>query len=866
MQNITTNLNGSLLSYWLANSQSGLSLRMSCHCKNSKIAILKILLASLMTLSFGDVQAQSISGFVLNEKNEPVPFVNIYVREVESGTASEINGKYFLTLVTGEYQLVVSAVGYETKQLNIVIGDGPLKKNIYLKSSDIALNELVVRAKRRDPAVEIIQLAIKNREKYMTSIASYKSEVYIKATEVIDEKERKKRARAELVESEDGSEALDLFGKEQNEQARRFGRISLMEVNLTLNYQAPNSYKEQRTGYKAYGTKAGLFIPTYGKSDFNFYNNLVRMPEIMEVPVISPISRTAILTYRFKLEETLVENDQLVYKIAVNPRKSGSSSVKGYIYINDGLWNINRLDLSLDKGGLKIYDKFNIRLDYTKMADTWIQQRLEFNYETKQGRYKNFRGNTVINYQDFQLNYEFPEKFFNNEVSITTREAYKRDSSYWNSTRPEPLTEEQQALVHYKDSIANVVNSKEYQDSIQEAYNKITFLELFIEGMGFRNNAKKSHLWVVPITGLVGFEPIGGWRIAPGMGYFRRWESGKMINWWGNASVGLKNQDVQGHLNTWFRYDPHHLGDISVAVGRSFHSINNFDAYLNQLQTDNFILHDRLGIFHHRELFNGFYVRTSIDINDRKSLADFQTGSFIDNFGIVDETEPLDFEDYRAVITELKISYTPGQRYLTEPDRKVVLGSNYPRFSVTHRKGWNGFLSSDIDFDYLSLTVDQDVVLGVLGNSKYQFEMGKFINNRDLREVDIKRFRQSDPILYSDPLNSFQILDRALNTSDLFLEFHHIHHFNGALINNIPFVKKTKVRVVVGAGAMWLRSEQFHYQEAFAGLERTFKLGARRRLRLGVYGAVAESNRDQPNANFKVSFDIIDTWKKDWSF
>ena len=824
-----------------------------------------IFLTVFLLLLTSAVSGQSISGFVLNEKNEPVPFVNIFVKELESGTATDINGKYFLTMITGEYQLVVSAVGYETKQFNVVIGDGPLIKNIYLKSSDIALDELVIKAKRKDPAIEIIQLAIKNREKYMSTISSFRSEVYIKATEVIDEKERKRRAKAQLVTTDD-SESLDLFAKEKSEQQKRFSKISLMEVQLTLNYQAPNRYKEQRTGYKAYGTKAGLFIPTYGESDFNFYKNLVNMPEIMEVPVISPISRTAILTYRFKLEETLVEGDKLVYKIAVNPRKSGSSSVKGHIYINDGLWNINRLDLSLDKGGLKIYDKFNIKLDYTESENTWIQQRLEFAYETKQGRFKNFRGNTVINYQDFQLNYDFPEKFFNNEVSVTTREAYKRDSTYWNSTRPEPLTSEQQALIHYKDSIELVVNSKEYQDSIQEAYNKITFLELFIEGIGFRNNAKKSHLWVSPITGLIGFEPIGGWRISPGMGYFRRWESGKMINWWGNASVGLKNQDVQGHLNVWLRYDPHHLGDLSVAVGRSFHSINDFDAYLNQLQTDNYILHDRLGIHHRRELFNGFYVKTSIDINDRKSLAGFQTGSFIDRFGVVDETEPLDFEDYRAVITEVMISYTPGQRYLTEPDRKIVLGSNYPRFSLTHRKGWNGFLSSDIDFDYLSVTVDQDVVFGVLGNSKYKFEAGKFFNNRDLREVDIKRFRQSDPILYSDPLNSFQILDRALNTSDLFLEFHHIHHFNGALINNIPFIKKTKVRVVAGAGAMWLRSEQFRYQEAFAGLERTFKLGARRRLRLGVYGAVAESNRDSPSANFKVSFDIIDTWKKDWSF
>lgn len=819
----------------------------------------------LLFAGSSDTFAQSISGFVLNEKNEPVPYVNIYVREISSGTSTDINGKYYLTLIPGPYQFVISAIGYETKQLDIVIADGPLKKNIYLKSSDIALNELVIKAKRKDPAVEIIQLAIKNREKYQSQIQSFKSDVYIKATEVIDEKEKKRLAKASVVETEDG-EALDIFAKEQSENAKKFGKISLMEVQLTLNYQAPDKYKEERTGYLSYGSKAGLFIPTYGESDFNFYKNLVNMPEIMEVPVISPISRTAILTYKYKLEETLVENENLVYKISITPRKSGSSSVKGHIYINDGLWNINRIDVSLDKGGLKIYDKFNIRLDYELNSEKWMQKRLEFQYETKQGKYKNFRGNTLIKYKNLQLNYEFPEKFFNNEVSITTKEAYKRDSSYWNSTRPEPLTTEEQELIQYKDSISNVVNSKEYQDSIQARYNKVTLIELAVEGVGFRNNEKKSHLYLPPVSGLIGFEPIGGFRISPYAGYFRRLENGKMFNTFGEVSVGLKNSDVQGNVNYWMRYDPYHLGDFSIAVGRSFYSINSFDAYLNQLRASNYILHDRLGIQHTRELFNGFYLHTAFNINDRKSLEGYDTDSFLNGFDVIEESETLDFEDYRALITDVRISYTPGQRFMSEPNRKIVLGSKYPTFSITHRKGWNGLMSSDINFDYLSFSMNQDVIFGVLGNSKYKFEVGKFVNNRDLREIDIKRFRQSDPILYSDPLNSFQILDQEIFTSNLFFEFHHIHHFNGALINNVPFIKKTKLRVVAGGGAMWLPSENFNYQELFAGLERTFKLGARRRLRLGVYGAVAESNTGKPDANFKVSFDIIDTWKKDWSF
>jgi hypothetical protein len=368
------------------------------------------------------------------------------------------------------------------------------------------------------------------------------------------------------------------------------------------------------------------------------------------------------------------------------------------------------------------------------------------------------------------------------------------------------------------------------------------------------------------VIGLIGFEVIGGWRFSPSVGYNRRYENGRMFSTWGGMSYGLRNNDVQGNNNFWMRYDPYKLGDISVAVGRSFQSINSFDAYLNQLRAINYILHDRVGVTHTRELFNGFYLYNSVNIADRKSVRNYNTDSFINDLGVVSETEPLDFEDYRAVITETTIRYTPGQRYMTEPNRKIVLGSSYPTFSFTHRKGWNKTLGSDIDFDYLSFAIDQDVVVGTFGNSKYKAQVGKFVNSRDLRVVDIKRFRQSDPILYSDPLNSFQILDDEITTSDFFFEVHHIHHFNGALVNNLPLIKKTGIRLVAGAGLMWLPSENFRYQEVFAGVERVFKLGARRRLRLGVYGVAAESSRSKADANFKISFDIIDTWKKDWSF
>ncbi|MEL7377459.1 MAG: DUF5686 family protein, partial [Bacteroidota bacterium] len=141
-----------------------------------------------------------------------------------------------------------------------------------------------------------------------------------------------------------------------------------------------------------------------------------------------------------------------------------------------------------------------------------------------------------------------------------------------------------------------------------------------------------------------------------------------------------------------------------------------------------------------------------------------------------------------------------------------------------------------------------------------------FVNTDDLRFVDWKRFRQSDPVLYSNPLNTFQSLDTSLNTTNLHFEMHYIHHFNGAIINNIPLLKKSGITTVFGGGMLWLRDGDYRHQEVFAGIERVFKIGARRRLRVGLFGVLSDANDRSPNTAFKVSFDLIDIWKRDWSF
>lgn len=809
--------------------------------------------------------AQTISGFILDEGNQAVPYANIFIKENGGGTAADDKGRYFLTIDPGIYNVVISSLGFRSETVQVIVRDKPIVRNFHISSSSVELNQIEIKVRRRDPAYEIIQNVIRQKEKFLSQVKRSRVTVYLRASESVDENEKKKKSDEEEPEDlKKNGEPIDPFVAARKKEEARLSKINLVEMQLVLNYDYPDRYKEERTAFKSYGRKDGLFIPVFQETDFNFYRNLVDLKGISEIPMISPVSRTAILSYRFKLEQVIKEGNQILYKIRVTPRKTGDATVKGYVFINDSTWNINRLELTLHKGGLKFYDDFTIRQSYHQVTEgLWIPYRQEFDYQTKAGR-RIFKGSTIVVYSDYQRDYIFPRGFFGNEVSTISSEAYKRDSTFWNSSRPEPLAHDQKKVIAFRDSLDAVHTSRKYLDSLETAYNKITLGEVLYHGIGFRNEQKKSHINFPPLIGLVDFAVIGGWRVGPNIGYFRRFENERII-WTGGAlRMGLKNKDFQGNANFHTRYNAFRQGVVSFRFGREFHSINSFDAYLNQLRISNYIVQDHWDFFHRIELFNGFYISTDIGFSNRKSVEDYDATSIINE--VIDEVEPIKFEGYQAVITNFRLSYTPGQKYMREPYQKVVLGSKYPTLVFNHKKGWETVLSSDIDFDYVDFGIDHRLLLGTLGNSRYTFTAGKFVNARDLRYVDMKRFRQSDPYLYSDPMYSFQLLDTSLIATDWFLEGHFIHHFNGAMVNNIPLVKKLKLRTVAGAGLMWIKESNYRHQEIFGGVERIFKLGARRRLKIGLYGVLAQSNFTSPKADWKISFDVIDMWRRDWSY
>ncbi|WP_440069830.1 carboxypeptidase-like regulatory domain-containing protein [Tenacibaculum discolor] len=86
-----------------------------------------------------------IKGNVLSETNEPLEGASVYFNNTTTGTITNSKGEFELKIKEGNYTLVVSFLGYKTKQLLITPQKKDVNINIKLEENSSILNEVVIK-------------------------------------------------------------------------------------------------------------------------------------------------------------------------------------------------------------------------------------------------------------------------------------------------------------------------------------------------------------------------------------------------------------------------------------------------------------------------------------------------------------------------------------------------------------------------------------------------------------------------------------------------------------------------------------------------------------------------------------------------
>lgn len=806
--------------------------------------MIKKLFTLLFLLSFNSVFAQNfytLRGFIYSENNEPIVGASIRVFNLNTGTNSSAEGKYEIRLIEGLNRITVSNVGYLSETFEIVMGKDA-SKNIILQINQKELDEVVVKIKKRDFSYEVIKKVLENKQNFLNQYKNFKCETYIKAIENI---ERKPVSKPDSAAKKDTLPKMNLF------------ECKLIRHENTLGQQ-----KEEKLAVKKVGEQRTLFFKSVTDGEFNLYKNHQRIEKIGQNEYTSPLSDLTFLAYKFQLLKYYFEGKDKIYRIKVTPRELGNALYEGEIEVIEDLWVLRKAELSLTKRGLLIYDEFRFEQFYENISNRWIPAKTIYQWKLKEAGKKKI-GETVVIQSNFEFDLDLPKRFFGVEVGKTDEQAYKRDSTFWESIRPQPLSSDEIKVIKEKERLELLQNSKAYLDSIDKIYNRITLPKIAYLGIGHINRAKKTEWSFNPVLGMIDPFTVGGFRIQYGANFQRKFENKHRFSIGSNLTYGLRNEDLKGAVRLNYFYNPIRQSNINVNFGSGFGVINGAATIRDFARRENFYEQRYLSLNHRTELLNGLYLNSSVYYERRNDLSGYKLGELSDRIFQDNQIQPFPTSHtYKAVIS---IDYTPQQLYLREPDQKIILGSNFPTFSAKIEKAFPMKNRITNQFSYISLGMRQEFNVGVFGTSEYNIRSGKFLDTTSLAPMDFKYIRGGDNYFFFPPMQAFQLIPNTFTVFNWFFEAHYTHQFNGYLTSKIPLLNKTGIKEMVGGGFLYVPERKYQYSELYGGLNRVFKIG-RERIRLGAYYVVAQSNDFGFRSGFKFSIEPYNQFKNTWSF
>jgi hypothetical protein len=304
---------------------------------------------------------------------------------------------------------------------------------------------------------------------------------------------------------------------------------------------------------------------------------------------------------------------------------------------------------------------------------------------------------------------------------------------------------------------------------------------------------------------------------------------------------GFGNQRLQAKFEGTYNYKPLKSAFINVEGGRYIEQIsrgNSISPFTNSFYTlmyeQNFMkIYEKTygAVRYGRELANGirfnigaeYALRNPMQNTADWKIRDIKDREFSSNVPQTDETVDANFTKNRAFIANVSLSFNFGQKYALYPDRKFITESKYPTITFNYRKGLSAF-GSQVDFDFISLRINDFLNFGVAGESNWLVETGTFLNTTKMTFVDYRHFLGNQTAFLRPELGGYQLLDYyRYSTNESYLKGHYEHHFNGFLTNSIPGIKHLKLQLVTTANYLYT-NRLGHYVELGAGFEHILKV------------------------------------------
>ncbi len=772
--------------------------------------------------------SQKVKGIITDIDGNPLPYASVFIKNTGYGTNANSEGKYSLKPAPGKYIITCQYVGYKKEELPVTITDADLEINFILKVQDMVLGEVVLK-NGEDPAYQIIRNAIKKRAYYLNQPAAFECKVYTKGQ--LRVRNYPKKFLGRTIDFEDG----DTSKKKM---------LYLSETFSTYAASLPDKQKVEVISSKVSGQSDGfgLSAPQF----FSFYENNISIGNNLNPRgFISPIAENALNFYKYKFEGNFFEDNYMVSRIQVIPKRKYEPLFSGYINIIEDDWRIHSLQLLLTKESqMELIDTLRIEQLFRPVTkDTWFISSQVIYPAVKIFGFDAY-GSFINMYSDIDIDPAFHKKSFTSTILKYTDSSNKRDNDYWERNRPLPLMKDEISDYKKKDSLELVRRDPRYMDSLDKVRNKINIGSVLLLGQNFSKERKRTSLSFEPLIGWFSFNPAEGLVMNPEFTWSKKFDSSitsrNRLSITPNFRYGYLNRHFNPYLTTKYVFGNHFGSSIYLSGGKRVFQFNNNSPIGERGNTISCLISEENRI----KSYEAFYLRGSIRKNSRAGLSFVAAFQYQDrmpldnrtNYTWRDKTDReytpnYPFEIVNSNITRHQVftilagvSWQPGTKYIEMPGRTINIGSKNPIMSFQYIRGINNLFGSDAEFSKWKFNVKDEVNFRLKGTLNYRVGLGGFFSFKEVELPDYNHFNGNISTFATEYLNSFQLLPiyQFSNTAQFYSLAHIEYNLKGFLTNKIPGFRKLNLYLVTGGNGFYIDKSD-NYYEIFFGLDNIFK-------------------------------------------
>ena len=804
-------------------------------CYRLILGMKKLLLLGLLSFLLilqASAQQVLLTGSVTDAKHQPVGFAAIYVANTGIGTTANEQGFYQLKLKPGTYSVTYRYFGYHEITDTITLNNQPKSHNILLVEANYLPG---IAAHQLDKTGRVmISKAIARGKDLAQHIQSYRNNAYVKGVQKLVG-----APKGYLNTSVANALSIDSSGKGMLFQTESISKLSALKQH---------QLKEETISSTTAGQNISINFSKASDLSQDLYQAILTIPDISSHGFISPLGSLGLSNYDYQFIGASKEGGKIVDKIRILPKRTHGPLFKGNIYLVDGGWDLYSAELTLtdQANQIEMVDSLQLRMQYMPVADTlWEPMAINYSFSGSILAFK-YEGYYLGIFDHYQLNPHFPDHFFNGERLYINNNAQNQDLAYWKTIRLLPLTPQEDRDYTNKSELASLKKAMAQFGQHDENANPFKPFPYLLSGYKAAWKKGKDTLYVFPFVQTLFYNTVEGAGINLQASYTHLTDSTRDFKLTPNLRYGLANRLFNANLRGEYNYDPDNRGKITGGIGTDMLDLSNvgtrslfFNTLSTLLSEQNFVKFFRSKFLEggfQRELSNGLLFKADLSYARRTQLYNNSFFS-IDTYAgrrltsnnplAADTASAADhsalFPQNTAFTVTASLTYTINQEYMTGSGGREYLPSAYPQIKLSYRKGINGLLGSNADYDFASLAFYQEHLNnGLLGFSSFKIEAGDFFNNRKVYFMDYNHFQGNEGTTFDPTPGNFHFLPfYTYSTDGPYFEAHYEHNFSGFFFSRLPLLRSLKLDEIIGLNYL-SENNNHNYSEFFFGVQRSY--------------------------------------------